>query len=84
VQVPVYSTVTGNGNNTVYTLYNFYPFVITGFRVPSASVTDTLNPSVWAQCGNGDFCIDGYFTSNQPQNPFGGGAPGADNVKLTG
>jgi Flp pilus assembly protein TadG len=83
VYVPVYTSVTGNGNNTVYTLDSFYPFVITGFQVPSASVPDTVNPTVWAQCGNGDTCIDGYFTSNQPFGG-GGGQPGADNVKLTG
>jgi Putative Flp pilus-assembly TadE/G-like len=81
VSVPIYASVTGNGNNTVYTLLGYASFVITGFHVPSDTVTDWLNPSML--CGPPDSCVDGYLTSNSlSQTPVNG--PGDNSPKLTG
>ena len=57
--VPVYTTYTGTGNNTVFTLKGFAAFVVTGYSLPGFSASDWLKPS----SNNCDFkCIDGYFT----------------------
>jgi Flp pilus assembly protein TadG len=41
--VPVYTKVTGNGTNAVFTLKGFAAFVITGYHLPGFSVSDWLN-----------------------------------------
>lgn len=57
--LPVYTTVTGTGNNTVFTLKGFAAFVVTGYSLPGASASD------WLKNSNNTCsfkCIDGYFT----------------------
>lgn len=82
--IPVYSSVTLQGNNTTYTLKGFAAFVVTGFRVPNYSEPDWLNPSLL--CGPPTVCVDGVFTqalcttSCQP----GGNNLGVTVVRLTG
>jgi hypothetical protein len=60
VYVPVYTSVSGTGDNGVYTLKGFAAFVITGYRVPSVTASDWLNPA--NTCGPPDTCVNGYFT----------------------
>lgn len=81
--LPVYTTVTGTGNNTVFTLKGFAAFVVTGYSLPGFSASDWLKPSN----NNCSFkCIDGYFTKALiPGTGAGGGIYlGAAAVGLTG
>jgi hypothetical protein len=86
VYLPVYSSVTGNGKNSVtYTLLGFAAFVITGYRITGSFYKrDWLNSA--NNCTGNQFCIDGYFTQGLIPSIGGlGGTPlGADIVKLTG
>jgi Flp pilus assembly protein TadG len=84
VFVPVYSSVTGTGSNTVYTLKGFAAFVITGFRVPGLTEPDWLNPGLL--CSPPKVCIDGFFTQGllPSDGSLGGTNLGADIIKLTG
>jgi Flp pilus assembly protein TadG len=86
VYVPVYAAVVNQGNNTVYTLKGFAAFVVTGYRVPSASKADWLNPGLL--CGPPKDCIDGFFTNGVlTQSPGGSGGTqnlGVSSFKLTG
>jgi Flp pilus assembly protein TadG len=82
VLVPVYSDVTGQGNNTTYTLAGFASFVITGFNLNSIKGGgDWLNSGLLCTSSSVD-CIDGFFTSNQmlPPGSLGTGGP----PRLTG
>jgi hypothetical protein len=57
--LPVYTTDTGTGSNTVLTLKGFAAFVVTGYSLPSFSASD------WLKSSNNNCsykCIDGYFT----------------------
>jgi Flp pilus assembly protein TadG len=80
VLIPVYSSVTGQGNNTIYTLDGFASAIITGFNVPGDTVNDWLNPGFL--CGPPDTCIDGYLTTNT-LSPTATSAA-VTTVKLTG
>ncbi|HCU91267.1 MAG TPA: hypothetical protein DHU96_00280 [Actinobacteria bacterium] len=69
--VPVYSSVTLQGSNTVYTLKGFAGFVVTGYNLltsgaakcgqgsPASCEPDWLNPGLL--CGPPTVCIDGVF-----------------------
>ncbi len=57
--LPVYTTYTGTGSNTVFTLKGFAAFVVTGYSLPGFSASDWLKPSN-NSCSFK--CIDGYFT----------------------
>jgi Flp pilus assembly protein TadG len=57
--LPVYTTETGTGSNTVLALKGFAAFVVTGYSLPSFSASDWLNSSN-NTCSFK--CIDGYFT----------------------
>jgi Flp pilus assembly protein TadG len=57
--LPVYTTDTGTGSNTVLALKGFAAFVVTGYSLPSFSASD------WLKSSNNTCsykCIDGYFT----------------------
>jgi Flp pilus assembly protein TadG len=57
--LPVYTTDTGTGSNTVLALKGFAAFVVTGYSLPSFSASD------WLKSSNNSCsykCIDGYFT----------------------
>jgi Flp pilus assembly protein TadG len=57
--LPVYTTETGTGSNTVLALKGFAAFVVTGYSLPSFSASD------WLKSSNNTCsykCIDGYFT----------------------
>ncbi len=57
--LPVYTSYTGTGNNTVFTLKGFAAFVVTGYSLPGFSASD------WLKQANNNCtfkCIDGYFT----------------------
>jgi Flp pilus assembly protein TadG len=81
--LPVYTTVTGTGSNTVFTLKGFAAFVVTGYSLPGASASDWLKPSN-NSCSFK--CIDGYFTKALiPGTGVGSGIYlGAAAVGLTG
>ncbi len=81
--LPVYTTVTGTGNNAVYTLKGFAAFVVTGYSLPSFSASDWLKNSN----NNCSFkCIDGYFTKALIPGTSGEGGTylGAAVIGLTG
>jgi len=84
--VPVYTTYTGTGNNTVFTLKGFAAFVVTGYHLPGFTASDWLNPS--NNCSGSSKCINGYFT--KALIPANGGANeggtylGAAVIGLTG
>ena len=85
VYVPVYSTVSGTGNNVTYTLLGFGAFVITGYHITgSFKADDWLNPA--NNCTGNLFCIDGYFTQGLIPSTGGvGGTPlGVWIVELSG
>jgi Flp pilus assembly protein TadG len=57
--LPVYTTDTGTGSNTVLALKGFAAFVVTGYSLPGFSASD------WLKSSNNNCsykCIDGYFT----------------------
>ena len=82
--IPVYTKVTGNGTNAVFTLKGFAAFVITGYHLPGFSVSDWLNSK--NDCKGSDFCINGYFTQGliPSTGGLGGTGLGASIVELTG
>jgi len=86
VYLPVYSAISGTGNNVSYTLLGFAAFVITGYRITgSFHANDWLNSA--NNCKGNNFCIDGYFTQGliPSTGGLGGGKGlGASIVKLTG
>jgi Flp pilus assembly protein TadG len=85
VYLPVYSSISGTGNNTTYTLLGFAAFVITGYHITgSFKANDWLNSA--NNCTGNDFCIDGYFTQGliPSTGGLGGKGLGATVVKLTG
>lgn len=59
ILLPVYTTATGTGSNTKFTLKGFAAFVVTGYQIPSGSRSDWLN-SANSTCSFK--CIEGYFT----------------------
>jgi len=60
VLVPVYVSVSGTGNNAIYTLKGFAAFVITGYHLSGFNASDWLNPK--NNCNGNNKCINGYFT----------------------
>lgn len=70
--LPVYTTYTGTGSTTVFTLKGFAAFVVTGYSLPGFYASDWLN----ASNNSCSFkCIDGYFT--QAIIPEAGGEGGS-------
>ena len=87
VYLPVYTTITGTGNNQTYTLLGFAAFVITGYHITgSFQQPDWLNPA--NNCTGNQFCIYGYFTQGLIPSTGGvggnGNGLGASIVELTG
>jgi Flp pilus assembly protein TadG len=87
VYLPVYSAISGTGNNVTYTLLGFAAFVITGYHITGASfqAKDWLTNKY--PCTGNNFCISGYFTQGliPSTGGLGGGNQlGASIVKLTG
>jgi Flp pilus assembly protein TadG len=85
VYLPVYSSISGTGNNVTYTLLGFAAFVITGYHITgSFKANDWLNSA--NNCTGNQFCIDGYFTQGliPSTGGLGGKVLGATVVKLTG
>jgi Flp pilus assembly protein TadG len=86
VYLPVYTAISGTGNNVTYTLLGFAAFVITGYHITgSFKANDWLNPA--NKCTGNQFCIYGYFTQGliPSTGGLGGGKGlGASIVKLTG
>jgi Flp pilus assembly protein TadG len=84
VFIPVYVSVIGTGTGAYYTLKGFAAFVITGYHVPGASVSDWLNPA--NNCKGSAQCINGYFTQGLiPTNgSIGGLNLGASIAQLSG
>jgi hypothetical protein len=83
--VPVYGSVTGNGQNTEYTLAGYVPMVITGFNVQGGCEIDWLNPSLLPSCGGtgSTTSIDGYLLSDALLPP-GSSTAVYGSVKLSG
>jgi Flp pilus assembly protein TadG len=88
VFLPVYTIVSGNGNNATYTLKGFAAFVITGYNLPGAKShgqgNDWLNSK--NNCKGSNVCINGYFTQGliPSLGSIGGSNLGAYIVKLAG
>jgi Flp pilus assembly protein TadG len=83
ILLPVYTAVTGTGNNAVFTLKGFAAFVVTGYSLPGFTASDWLNNSN-NTCSFK--CIDGYFTKALiPGASAGGGTYlGASGLGLSG
>jgi hypothetical protein len=88
VFIPVYTSVTGTGGNTTFTLKGFAAFVITGYNLPALKAhgqgSDWLNKS--NDCKGSNVCINGYFTQGliPATGDLGGPNLGAYIVKLSG
>jgi Flp pilus assembly protein TadG len=84
VYIAIYTTITGSGSNSVYTLKGFAAFVITGYSLPGASASDWLNSA--NNCSGSNKCINGYFTTGiMPDGSSPGGAYlGAAVIRITG
>lgn len=84
VLIPVYTAISGQGNNGTYTLLGFAAFVLTGYSVPGSTAADWLNPA--HTCTGSQDCIFGYFTQAlvPSTGSIGGTNLGADIIKLTG
>ena len=84
VYIGVYTTITGTGANSVYTLKGFAAFVVTGYHLPGASASDWLNPA--NDCSGSNKCINGYFTQGliPSTGSLGGTYLGAAIIKITG
>jgi hypothetical protein len=84
IYLPVYTTYTGTGSNTVYTLKGFAAFVVTGYKFPGANAPDWLNSA--NTCTGASQCISGYFT--QAIIPYTGSMSGtylgAAVIRITG
>jgi Flp pilus assembly protein TadG len=87
VFLPVYTSYTGTGSGTVFTLKGFAAFVVTGYHLPSFSASDWLNSKNDCK-GSINKCINGYFTRALiPATAGAGGAGqylGAAVIGLTG
>jgi Flp pilus assembly protein TadG len=80
IYIPVYTSVTGTGANTVYNLKGIAAFVVTGYNVPGSTFThysDALNSG--NTCTGTVYCISGYFVS-EPGTLSGG----VTSMKITG
>jgi hypothetical protein len=86
IYVPVYTSVTGNGNNATYTLKGFAAFVVTGYNMPSFAARDWLDPDNDNGCSRSAFCLTGYFTQGliPSSGSLGGPDLGAVVIRLTG
>jgi hypothetical protein len=86
VFIPVYTSSTGTGGTTVFTLKGFGAFVVTGYHLPGFTASDWLNSS--NNCTGNDKCINGYFTQALIPPGTGGGQGGtylgAAVISLTG
>jgi hypothetical protein len=84
IYLAVYTSVSGNGANAVYTLKGFAAFVVTGYTLPSLSASDWLNPANNNNCSSK--CIDGYFTQGiiPYDGSLGGPYLGAAVIRITG
>jgi Flp pilus assembly protein TadG len=84
IYIPVYTTLTGPGNNGTFTLKGFAAFVVTGYHLPGFSASDWLNSG--NNCRGSEKCINGYFTQALLTAPgsIGGANLGLSIVQLTG
>jgi hypothetical protein len=84
IYLAVYTSVSGTGSGAVYTLKGFAAFVVTGYKLPSFSASDWLNPANNNNCSSK--CIFGYFTQGiVPYNgSLSGTYLGAAIIRLTG
>lgn len=84
VYIAIYTTITGTGATSVYTLKGFAAFVVTGYHLPGATASDWLNPL--NDCSGPDICINGYFTQGliQDTGSIGGAYLGAAAIRVTG
>jgi Flp pilus assembly protein TadG len=84
IYLPVYTSISGTGAGSVYTLKGFAAFVVTGYHLPGASAPDWLNPS--NDCSGSDKCINGYFTQGiiPDTSSLGGTYLGAAVIRITG
>ncbi|GAA3167724.1 hypothetical protein GCM10010466_67870 [Planomonospora alba] len=82
--LPVFREVTASGQNTMYTIEGFAPFVITGYAMTGASAPSSLTGQ--EHCKGSDKCVYGYFTrSLMPvRGSLGGPDLGASIVTLIG
>ena len=86
IYIPVYTSMTGIGNNATYTLEGFAAFVVTGYNMPSFSAKDWLDPDTDNGCSGSAFCLTGYFTQGliPSSGSLGGPDLGAVVIRLTG
>jgi Flp pilus assembly protein TadG len=86
VYLPVYSAISGTGNNVSYTLLGFAAFVVTGYHISGASFQAKDWVTNKFPCTGSNFCISGYFTQGliPSTGGLGGKGLGASIVKLTG
>ena len=84
VYIAIYSTITGTGAGSVYTVKGFAAFVITGYNLPGNFVSDWLNPA--NNCSGSEKCINGYFTQGAiaGSSSTGGAYLGAAVIRITG
>jgi Putative Flp pilus-assembly TadE/G-like len=84
IYIPIYTSVTGNGNNASYTLQGFAAFIVTGYHMPGFTAGDWLQPR--NDCSGSAFCLNGYFTQGliPSSGALGGPDMGAVVIRLTG
>ncbi|MFC4058823.1 pilus assembly protein TadG-related protein [Planomonospora corallina] len=82
--LPVFRAVAASGQNTVYTVEGFAPFVITGYALSGASAPSNLTGE--QHCTGSDKCVYGYFTRSlmPARGSVGGPDLGASVVTLIG
>ncbi|MFB9880783.1 pilus assembly protein TadG-related protein [Planobispora siamensis] len=82
--LPIFRAVAGTGQNTVYTIEGFAPFVITGYALPGFSEASSLTGRRY--CSGSDKCVYGYFTRAliPVKGTIGGPDLGASIVTLIG
>lgn len=68
--VPIYQAVSGQGNNTVYTLEGFAGFVVTGYNFPGNRVASYLTGH---QCVPSNTCLIGYYVNGLVAGEIGDG-----------
>ena len=62
VQIPIYDSIGGSGNNGTFNIKGFAAFYVTGFSFPGAGWQNIA-------CGASESCIEGHFTTFVfPQN----------------
>jgi hypothetical protein len=76
LNIPIYTNVNGQGNNTTYTGGDSAGFVLTGWSLPGSKQSSWL-PGSKVSCGNGQTCIFGFFVGPLEQST--GTLPGTGN-----